>query len=118
MIHYFKLPLKGSWSHAARPDTNRASPSLSSLAPSWKFVIALKHGEKVIGPHQRWLDALGVHSVGDLNRTCIEGSVGQLIAVSEGHHEKRVSRIADAIVARRDRVKVICIAGPSSSGGR
>lgn len=97
-----------------------STPGRTIIAPANRrrrmATTIAEHGEKVIGPHQRWLDALGVHSVGDLNRTCIEGSVGQLIAVSEGHHEKRVSRIADAIVARRDRVKVICIAGPSSSG--
>ncbi len=87
--------------------TNRRRRAVQTIA---------EHAEKVIGPHHGWLGTLGVRSVGDLNRACIEGRVGSLIAVAEGHHEKRVSRIADAIAARRDQVKVVCIAGPSSSG--
>ncbi len=96
------------------------TPGRTIIAPTNKRRRAAKtiaeHGAKVVGPHQRWLDAMGVNSVGDLNRACIQGNVGELIAVAEGHHEKRVSRIADAIAARRDQVKVVCIAGPSSSG--
>jgi uridine kinase len=42
--------------------------------------------------------------------------VSQLIRVSEGFHEKRIGQIADEIAAARDRIRVISIAGPSSSG--
>lgn len=64
---------------------------------------------------ERWLDTLGVRSVGELNRTCIRGSVPQLIRVSEGFQEKRIGQIADEIRDRGD-VRIVCIAGPSSSG--
>jgi uridine kinase len=66
--------------------------------------------------HARWLVALQMDSVGAFNRACIAGDVTELIMVSEGFHEKRVSRIADEIRAYDPLVKVVCIAGPSSAG--
>ncbi|MBI4951751.1 MAG: cyclic nucleotide-binding domain-containing protein [Myxococcales bacterium] len=64
----------------------------------------------------RWLATLGITSIGAFNRACIRGDVTQLIRVSEGFQEKSIGRIADTIHARGERVKVVCIAGPSSSG--
>ncbi len=66
--------------------------------------------------HQRWLAAMGVTSVGAFNELCISGQVSQLIRAAEGFHEKRIGQIADAIAAARDRIRIISIAGPSSSG--
>jgi len=66
--------------------------------------------------HQRWLAAMGVTSVGAFNDLCISGQVTQLIRVAEGFHEKRIGHIADEIAAARDRIRIISIAGPSSSG--
>ncbi len=70
----------------------------------------------MVAEHQRWLAAMGIDSVGALSEACIDGRVTQLIRVAEGFHEKRISRIADQIAAARDRIRVISIAGPSSSG--
>ncbi|ABS28031.1 cyclic nucleotide-binding domain-containing protein [Anaeromyxobacter sp. Fw109-5] len=70
----------------------------------------------MVAEHQRWLEAFGVTSVGAFNDLCISGQVSQLIRVAEGFHEKRIGHIADAIAARRDQLRVIAIAGPSSSG--
>jgi uridine kinase len=70
----------------------------------------------MVSEHQRWLTAMGVDSVGALSELCIDGRVSQLIRVAEGFHEKRISRIADQIAAARDRIRIISIAGPSSSG--
>lgn len=66
--------------------------------------------------HRRWLAAMGVTSVGAFNDLCISGEVKQLIRVAEGFHEKRIGQLADAIAAARDRIRIISIAGPSSSG--
>ncbi len=66
--------------------------------------------------HRGWLEAMGVESVGAFNDLCISGQVSQLIRVAEGFHEKRIGQIADAIAAARDRIRIISIAGPSSSG--
>lgn len=64
---------------------------------------------------EHWLEALGVVSVGDFDRSCVTGQVDELVRVSEGFHEKHIGRIADAI-ARDGRTRIVGIAGPSSSG--
>jgi len=66
--------------------------------------------------HERWLNTLGITSVGDFNMACIAGQVSQLIHVSEGFQEKSIGRIADHILKRHERARVVCIAGPSSAG--
>ena len=66
--------------------------------------------------HRRWLDIMGVFSVGHFNELCVSGQVTQLIRVAEGFHEKQIGRIADSIAAAKDRLRLIAIAGPSSSG--
>jgi uridine kinase len=72
--------------------------------------------EAMTSEHALWLRSLGITSVGAFDAKCIAGDVPQIVRISEGFHEKRLSRIADEIVSRRDRVRVICVAGPSSSG--
>lgn len=62
-----------------------------------------------------WLRSFELTSVGELNRACVDGRVGEVIRVAEGYHEKRLAQIADEIVARSG-VKIVCVAGPSSSG--
>ena len=66
--------------------------------------------------NKEWNRSLAVENVGSLNRLCIHGGIKQLIQVSEGFHEKRIGEIADAIVRNRQRIRIILIAGPSSSG--
>jgi uridine kinase len=70
----------------------------------------------MVADHQHWLAAMGVTSVGAFNDLCISGQVTQLIRASEGFHEKRIGQIADRIAAARERIRIISIAGPSSSG--
>jgi uridine kinase len=80
---------------------------------------ALSNFRRVTGlaeEQHRWLSTLGIQGVGAFNRACIRGDVSQMIRVSEGFQEKRIGRLADAIRDQRDKVQVVCIAGPSSSG--
>lgn len=63
-----------------------------------------------------WLESLGVTSVGAFNERCITGQVSELIRVAEGFHEKRIGQIADRVKERGSSLRVISIAGPSSSG--
>lgn len=63
-----------------------------------------------------WLDSLGITSVGAFNEACIAGRVDELVRVSEGFHEKRVSQLADTVADRGRAVRVIRMAGPSASG--
>ncbi|HPC05779.1 MAG TPA: nucleoside kinase [Anaerolineaceae bacterium] len=63
-----------------------------------------------------WLTTLGIHSVGALNDAIQEGHIDEVILVSEALHEMQIAEIAAQIYEARDRVGVILIAGPSSSG--
>jgi uridine kinase len=65
---------------------------------------------------QKWAKVLDVDDVGSLNKIISRGDVGEFIKISEAFHEKKISRIADAIKERFDDTNVIAIAGPSSSG--
>ena len=71
---------------------------------------------EMVQEHRRWLNSLGVSSTGGFNEACVSGQVSQIIRVSEGFHEKQIAKIADKIVERHPHVKMICVAGPSSSG--
>jgi uridine kinase len=65
---------------------------------------------------RRWQELLGVQNVGQLNKLCLDSDSGHIIRIAEGLHEKKTARIADEIVSREPRVRLITIAGPSSSG--
>jgi uridine kinase len=63
-----------------------------------------------------WQELLGVSHVGQLNRLCLDGGIRHIVRIAEGLHEKKIARIADEILARLPEVRLILIAGPSSSG--
>ena len=65
--------------------------------------------------HHKWQDILGLRTVGDLNEVIEQGRTNLLIQVSEALQEKKIARIADDI-ARKSGVRMVLIAGPSSSG--
>lgn len=63
-----------------------------------------------------WLGRLGIDNVGSLNDALQAGRGNEIIMVSEAFHEQHLSEIARQIAARRDRIHIVLIAGPSSSG--
>lgn len=65
---------------------------------------------------RRWQELLGVHHVGQLNELCLDGGIRSIVRVAEGLHEKKIAGIADDIANRGGAVRVVTIAGPSSSG--
>ena len=69
----------------------------------------------VFSEQHRWNNILGVSTVGEFNAACAAGHANDLINLSEALQEKKISRLADRIAQNRD-IKVILIAGPSSSG--
>lgn len=70
---------------------------------------------KIFIETQRWLNILGIEDVGTLNEKVINNELRNIIMVSEGLHEKKIANIADNISNRKD-IKIVLIAGPSSSG--
>ncbi|MBN1876187.1 MAG: nucleoside kinase [Anaerolineae bacterium] len=71
---------------------------------------------KVFREYGRWLRLLGVESVADLNRAIGRDKLREIILVSEALHEQRIAEIAHQIWQRKGEVRVVLIAGPSSSG--
>lgn len=78
----------------------------------------MTHQDKMFGifkEHHQWQDILGLRTIGDLNEVIMDGHSSTLIQISEALQEKKIARIADEI-AQRKGVKLVLIAGPSSSG--
>ncbi len=65
---------------------------------------------------ERWGAILGFDTVGAMNRLIEEGEGEEVIRVAEALHEKKIAWIADLISARGSEIRIILIAGPSSSG--
>ncbi|OGO36570.1 MAG: uridine kinase [Chloroflexi bacterium RBG_16_57_11] len=63
-----------------------------------------------------WLDRLGIANVGTLNDAIQAGRCDEVILVSEALHEQHITEIARQIANRAEQVRVVLIAGPSSSG--
>lgn len=70
----------------------------------------------VFKEYSDWCSILGVSGVGMLNNVIHSGKARELIQIAEGLHERKYAAIADEIYKRRDKVKLVLIAGPSSSG--
>ena len=83
----------------------------STLAP---FVPQPKLSN-IFRESERWARILGVDTVGALNDMIAAGRTDELIKISEALHEKKMAQIADQITDRKN-VKLVMIAGPSSSG--
>lgn len=69
----------------------------------------------VFKEHHEWQNIIGLRTVGDLNDAVDKGFATDIINVNEALQEKKIARIADQIAARHD-VKLVLLAGPSSSG--
>ncbi|HEY3380759.1 MAG TPA: hypothetical protein VGK32_03265 [Vicinamibacterales bacterium] len=63
-----------------------------------------------------WLDRLGIRNAGALNDAVASGKLPEVSLVAEALHEARIADIAQEIAALGDRIKLVLIAGPSSSG--
>lgn len=63
----------------------------------------------------QWSEMLGVATIGQVNDKITDGTINDIMMVQEALQEKKIADIASDIVSRDD-VKIIMIAGPSSSG--
>lgn len=89
------------------PETS--APTLPAFVPQPKFASILMEAEK-------WAKILRCDYVPDLNRYIKRGQIADIIHVSEALHEKKVAEIADHIAENIDELRLVLIAGPSSSG--
>ncbi|GHV72469.1 uridine kinase [Bacteroidia bacterium] len=70
---------------------------------------------KVFQEYKHWLEVLHLDYISDLNRHVADGTVGDIIKISEAFQEKKIASIAD-MIDKRSAVRMIFISGPSSSG--
>ena len=70
---------------------------------------------EIFKEHHRWQDILGMGTVGAFNAAVENGLANSIVNVSEALQEKKIAAIAEQIAARKG-VKMVLIAGPSSSG--
>jgi uridine kinase len=66
--------------------------------------------------YKKWGRIVEVHSVGKLNRLVSQGIIRDYIRTAEAFQARKLAEIAEQIYQRRDTVKAVFIAGPSSSG--
>lgn len=64
---------------------------------------------------EQWGNILDIADVGSLNNKVIDKDIINIIRVNEALHEKKIGQIADLITERKE-VKLVLIAGPTSSG--
>ena len=82
-------------------------------------VLPMKRQSKIAGAlneYSDWCTVMGVRGVGTLNEKVLSGKIVDLINLSEALHERKNAEIANQIYDRRGSVKIVFIAGPSSSG--
>lgn len=70
---------------------------------------------EIFREHHHWQEIMGLRTAGDFNEMVRKGQATNLINVSEALQEKKLTEIADEIASRKD-VKLVLLAGPSSSG--
>jgi len=70
----------------------------------------------VFEEYSHWLNRLEIRGAGALNDAIVAGRLPEISLVAEALHEGRLARIASDIAAQRERLKVVLVAGPSSSG--
>lgn len=66
--------------------------------------------------YKTWGKILNIQSVGQLNEQTASNKIKQFIEIAEALHNKKIGQIADMIHDRKDLVRIVLIAGPSSSG--
>ncbi len=82
-------------------------------------LTSVKYQEKlfnVFKENSDWCNILGVKDIATVNRAITSGYSNQIIQVAEALHERKYAAIADQIYRRKDEVKLVLLAGPSSSG--
>jgi uridine kinase len=71
---------------------------------------------KIYSDYKKWGRIVGVRVVGELNQKIAERSIKDYIRIAEARQERLIADIAAQIYKRIDEVKLVLIAGPSSSG--
>lgn len=83
----------------------------------WK-VAPMKDTPKIAQAFQEgndWEKIMGINFAGSINNKVFKKEIAELIMLNETLHTKKINRISNEII-RNDKIKLVTIAGPSSSG--
>ena len=92
-----------------QPPSNNDCTKVTPRRPQSKLSATFKE-------YSAWCHTTGIGGIGTLNKKLLEGKAVKLINLCEARQEREYARVADLIYAERDRVKIVFLAGPSSSG--
>lgn len=109
-IHLFDLRRYFNGFYIALP--THGEPDKLDLNVDWDKMLDVFH------EYHRWVDIMGVPTVGHLNAKILAGDTSELIKIAEAFHEKKIAAIADQIAAAHNErgTRMVLISGPSSSG--
>lgn len=122
LYDYFYGYMAPSTSYVSFFDIKLWDEGFLIIMPSDKNPFILNEFKKlpkisaVFREQRRWGNLMGVSNVSDLNDVIVEGKFSELIRINEALHEKKIAEIADEINKKIENIKIILIAGPSSSG--
>jgi uridine kinase len=74
------------------------------------------HLYRIYSDYKKWGRIVGVRVVGELNSKIADRTFQEYIRIAEAHQARKMSDIANQIYEKRDNLKMVLIAGPSSSG--
>lgn len=66
--------------------------------------------------YAKWGELLKINNLGDLNEAIIKRGSGEIINISEILQDYKLLSIAEEIAKGKDKIKVVLLSGPSSSG--
>ena len=108
-IYDFKLNyIKGEGFVLSYPDTYNPECTLDYV-----------HHEKLFNSFDnfaKWCQTIGISNAADLNEIISQGKYNELIRLSETYYNNQLSNIAEKIYNNKNNVRLVLIAGPSSSG--
>ncbi|MCD6356940.1 MAG: nucleoside kinase [Anaerolineaceae bacterium] len=107
-LNVFKLIRSGDGFILQYP--RRKTPSKLFQMPRYSKLL------DIFKQYGSWLESLDIDSVASLNDAILNNTIREVILVSEALHEQKIAQIASIINEKRDTVKIVLIAGPTSSG--
>ena len=108
VLRVFKLLPRGVGFILQYP--RRKTPNKLLPMPSYSKLL------QIFKQYGSWLESLDIDSVGALNDSIKSGSIREVILVSEALHEQKIAQIASKIAGKKSKVRIVLIAGPTSSG--
>ena len=91
-------------------------PNRSFLGKNERDFSNPRRIQATVNEYGAWVNLLGLSTTTDLNRVIENGDFSELVLIAETLQERNLHRIADSIVAEYPKVRLVLIAGPSSSG--